>query len=61
MSAHAAAWTASRKLVDRVVSRTYPGKHHPLWPAKQPELTSALITNPAAFNALARKRAQVNA
>lgn len=42
MSRHAAAWTAGRRITDRLIGRTTPGKHHPLWavPAPAAPLTS---------------------
>lgn len=36
MSAHAAAWTAARRIADRLIGRTSPGKHHPIWDVPTP-------------------------
>ncbi|GAA3289132.1 hypothetical protein ACFFON_15280 [Arthrobacter citreus] len=55
MKRHAAAWTPWRRLADKYIGRSTPGKHHPIWDLDlQP---SGLIRDLPAFTALARQLA----
>lgn len=54
MSRHAAAWTAGRRITDRLVGRTTPGKHHPLWAEGWVETRGGSLIHPARLDATAR-------
>ena len=57
MNRHAANWTGKRRMTDRLMGRTYPGKHHPIWPSTQVWISTpgGGLLNQAAFDHMAHE------